>query len=79
MGVVEGNGAAFLLLPMLVMHHFIFFASFGYFESINLCVAKHVKVGCKKLKGMKFCMTNFGKGPIKTINESVVNRLENQP
>jgi hypothetical protein len=42
-------------------------------------VAKHVEVGCKKLKGMKFCMTNFDKGPIKTINESVVNRLENQP
>jgi hypothetical protein len=72
MRVLEGNEAAFLLLPILVMHHFLF-ASFGYFESINLCVAQHVDVGCKKLK------RNFGKGPIRTINESVVNRYENQP
>jgi hypothetical protein len=46
---LEENGAAFLLLPILVMHHFLF-TNFGYFERINLCVAKDVEVGCKKPK-----------------------------
>jgi hypothetical protein len=38
----------------------LFFAGFDVFENISLCVAKHVKFGCKELEGNKVCTTKFG-------------------
>jgi hypothetical protein len=48
---LEGNGAIFPLLPNFGCVSF-FLASLGVFESINLCVVKHVEF-VKKLKEIK--------------------------
>jgi hypothetical protein len=51
------------------------------FDNIGLFVAKHLKVGCKKLEGTKVCITRSNQylqvEDLLNYNESVVSKSKN--
>jgi hypothetical protein len=60
----------------------LFFVDFDVFESTCLCVAEHVKIGCKKLKGNMVCITKSSDylqvEDLLRLYEDVVSKFKNQ-